>query len=74
MIIGVVFISISAIGFVYWSTHQTSDVIWNFSKYFSVMIVGVYSASMFASSFVEEEHITWYGFLQTMSLLSILHR
>jgi ethanolaminephosphotransferase len=74
MIMGVMLILISAIGFVYWSTFQSSDRMWNFSKYFSVIVVGAYSASMFASSFVEEEHLSWYSFLQMMSLLSILHR
>lgn len=74
MVAGVLFISISGIGFAYWSTYQTCSSYWNVSKYFCIIAVGIYSASMFASSFVEEEHTTWYGFLQTITLLSVIHR
>ncbi|RCI06077.1 hypothetical protein CU098_013548, partial [Rhizopus stolonifer] len=41
-------------------------------KYFSVFAVVIYSASMFASSFVEEEHTTWYYLTQTIVLLTMV--
>lgn len=80
MISGVLLISVSTLAFVVWAVQLATAKekalarIWNFSKYFSIFAMVGYSASMFASSFVEEEHATWYYLIQTITLLSIIHR
>lgn len=73
---GVVLISCSAIGFIIWTIQlaKNTPTIWNFSKIFCVFAIMAYSGSMFASSFVEEEHMTWYYIVQTISVLSVIHR
>lgn len=74
MIMGVALISFSTIGFICLLFQQQQQTIWNFSQYFSVFALVIYSSSMFASSFVEEEHYTWYYLLQTITLLSAISR
>jgi ethanolaminephosphotransferase len=75
MIGGVLFISLSAVGFILWSFQLANKThcIWNFSKFFSVFAILAYSVSMFASSFVEEEHKTWYYIVQTTFMLLAVH-
>lgn len=76
MCAGVLLISCSAIGFMLWAVQlaKKTHMIWNFSKMFCVFAILAYSASMFASSFVEEEQMTWYYIVQTISVLSVIHR
>lgn len=72
---GVALILCSAIGFTVWATRlaKKTHVGWNVSKVFCMFFMLAYSASMFSSSFVEEEHMTWYYTAQTVSLLSVIH-
>lgn len=72
---GVVFIVSSAIGFTMWATQvsKSTHVDWNFCKRFGIFSVLAYSASMFSSSFVEEEQMTWYYITQTICFLSVIH-
>ncbi|CAO0794966.1 unnamed protein product [Mucor circinelloides] len=77
LLMGVVLISCSTIGFVclsllYKQKKQHSVDIWSFSRYFSMFALILYASSMFASSFVEEEHYTWYYLVQTLTLLSAI--
>lgn len=45
-----------------------------FSKTFAVFVIAAYIVSMFASSFIEEEHMTWYYCTATMFLLLGIER
>lgn len=45
-----------------------------FSKAFAVFVIAAYMVSMFASSFIEEEHMTWYYCTATMFLLLAIER
>lgn len=78
MVAGVALISCSTIGLLCLSLmfrqHTHSAGIWSFSQYFSVLALVLYASSMFASSFVEEEHYTWYYLAQTVTLLSAISR
>ncbi|KAG0768265.1 hypothetical protein G6F62_001235 [Rhizopus arrhizus] len=60
MITGVCLITLSAALFCLWTIRLNSkeQPHWNINKYFSMFIVITYAISMFASSFVEEEHAT----------------
>ncbi|CAO3638657.1 unnamed protein product [Mucor hiemalis] len=75
MISGVSFIGVSAVGFIVLAIQLTSKThhFWKSSKLFSVFAITAYSASMLASSFVEEEQSTWYYMVQTTFMLSVLH-
>ncbi|KAI7897734.1 alkaline-phosphatase-like protein [Cokeromyces recurvatus] len=76
MLVGVTLICISAVQCILWvkETYSiTSTDLWDVRKYFSIIAFITYSMSMFASSFVEKEHATWYYLLQTMILISIAH-
>ncbi|KAI8371582.1 alkaline-phosphatase-like protein [Radiomyces spectabilis] len=79
--VGVVGMTLSAILFVWQATSQSrkenkgADIAsgnWPLSRRFAILAFGAYAVSMFASSFVEEEHFTWYYFSQTMFLLLAL--
>ncbi|GAN10506.1 sulfatase [Mucor ambiguus] len=74
MVAGVVLISCSTVGLIcLWLLFKQQSHaidIWSFSQYFSVLALILYALSMFASSFVEEEHYTWYYLVQTLTVLS----
>ncbi|KAL9549619.1 hypothetical protein MBANPS3_005118 [Mucor bainieri] len=76
MVAGVVLISCSMVGLICLSLlfkqHTPAVGIWSFSQYFSVLALILYALSMFASSFVEEEHYTWYYLVQTVTVLSAI--
>ncbi|KAI8642444.1 alkaline-phosphatase-like protein [Parasitella parasitica] len=74
MLTGIALMSCGAIGFIYLSLLQRQKQlrhtdVWGFCRYFSVFALVLYATSMFASSFVEEEHYTWYYLLQTVTFL-----
>lgn len=75
MISGVTLISASAVGFIIMMIRVMNKThhFWRISKLFSVFAIAAYSASMLASSFVEEEQSTWYYIVQTTFMLSVLH-
>lgn len=76
MTTGVILISMSAFAFIFWTIQivDKDDRDWSFSKWFCGIAVSGYSASMFASSFIEEEGYTWYYITQTIGMLSVIHR
>ncbi|KAI8875206.1 hypothetical protein K501DRAFT_289468, partial [Backusella circina FSU 941] len=71
---GIFFIFLSVVGFIWWNIHlaKKEATAWMFSKYFVVFATVAYAITMFASSFVEEEHLTWSFLTQTLILLSLL--
>ncbi|ORE08676.1 alkaline phosphatase-like protein [Rhizopus microsporus var. microsporus] len=74
MILGTMLIISSAILFCVWhyQARYKTDQVWKLNWYFSIVFLGAYSISMFASSYVEEEHVTWFYFLQTFILLGVV--
>ncbi|KAG2200064.1 hypothetical protein INT47_007709 [Mucor saturninus] len=72
---GVVFLVSSAIGLTVWATQvsKSTHVDWIFCRLFACFSILAYSASMFSSSFVEEEQMTWYYITQTLFFLSVIH-
>ncbi|PHZ17512.1 alkaline phosphatase-like protein [Rhizopus microsporus ATCC 52813] len=76
MILGTMLIISSAILFCVWhyQARYKTDQVWKLNWYFSIVFLGAYSISMFASSYVEEEHVTWFYFLQTFILLGVVQR
>lgn len=76
MITGVILITISTCAFIVWTVAfiDRGDRNWDFTKWFCVVVISGYSASMFASSFIEEEGYTWYYITQSIGMLSIVHR
>ncbi|GAA5808128.1 hypothetical protein MFLAVUS_001511 [Mucor flavus] len=75
MITGVMLITISTCAFIIWTVAyiDRGDRNWDFTKWFCVVVISGYSASMFASSFIEEEGYTWYYITQSIGMLSIVH-
>ncbi|GAA5795555.1 hypothetical protein HPULCUR_000915 [Helicostylum pulchrum] len=75
MITGVILITISTCSFIIWTVAfiDRGDRNWNFNKWFCVLVISGYSASMFASSFIEEEGYTWYYITQSIGMLSVIH-
>lgn len=69
---GAFLVCCSAIGFFIQLTYIS--IPWKLSQYFGYFSIVMYSASMFASSFVENEHMTWYYLLQTMMVISLIYR
>ncbi|KAI8967243.1 alkaline-phosphatase-like protein [Mycotypha africana] len=89
MLIGVVCICLTAVGFIRLAmlrpktlslsaedTHSVTDNKHHWggmTQRFAIIGLMLYAVSMFASSFVEEEHATWYFFTQTSTMLAIYH-
>lgn len=76
MISGLVLITISACSFVLWTVQfiNKGNRNWNAIKFFYILAISAYSASMFASSFIEKESYTWCYITQTIGMLLVLHR
>ncbi|KAI7883861.1 alkaline phosphatase-like protein, partial [Lichtheimia hyalospora FSU 10163] len=74
MFAGALFVLISALGFQKWALQRWETTRLHthrmpFSKAFAVFVIAAYIVSMFASSFIEEEHLTWYYCTATLFLL-----
>lgn len=79
MFAGALLVLISALGFQKWArqrweTTQLHTHRMPFSKAFAVFVIAAYIVSMFASSFIEEEHLTWYYCTATLLLLLAIER
>jgi ethanolaminephosphotransferase len=72
---GIFFIFLSLVGFVWWNSHLENEASrWNLTKCFVIFATIAYAITMFASSFVEEEHLTWNFLTQTLFLLTLFQR
>ncbi|KAF7723136.1 major facilitator super transporter protein [Apophysomyces ossiformis] len=76
MYLGLVLIAISAIGLIYLSVPLAytveSSLSWCAIQGYVAMAVIIFAGSMFASSFVEEEHMLWYYYIPSLYLLYTL--